>query len=112
MTDDEIRELFMRFPGVEEAPSYGTPGFRVRKKLLARIHPDEAAIVLRVEDLAQQEDLIAMDPKTFYITDHYRGHAFVLARRTKRSRRQILDVFEASWRCVAPKKIVEVYDRA
>ena len=110
MTDDELRKIFLRFPGVEEAPSYGAPGFRVRKKLLARIHPGEPCVVLRVRDVGQQEALIAMDPKTFYLTDHYRGYSYVLARRLKRSNPRISEVFEAAWRDAAPKKIVAGYD--
>jgi hypothetical protein len=90
LTGDELRKIFLRFPGVEEAPSYGAPGFRVRKKLLARIHPDEPCVVLRVRDIGQQEALIAMDPETFYLTDHYRGYAYVLARRSKRSKARSL----------------------
>ncbi len=104
MTDDEIRVDLLKFPGVEEAPSYGAPGFRVGKKLLARIHPTEPALLLRVADIGEQEALIALDSKTFYITDHYRGHRFLLARRLKKNRARILEVFEAAWRNAASKK--------
>jgi len=110
LTDDELREIFLQFPGVEEAPSYGAPGFRVRKKLLARIHPDEPCVVMRVRDIEQQEALIAMDPKTFYLTDHYRGYPYVLARRSKKSKARVLEVFEAAWRNAAPKKVVASFD--
>ena len=37
---EQLRALFLSYPGVTEAPSYGTPGFRVRKKLLARLEAD------------------------------------------------------------------------
>ena len=68
MTIDELRELFLDFPGVEEAPSYGTPGFRLRKRLLARMHQSEDAVVLKVRDLDHQEALIAAHPRVFYLT--------------------------------------------
>ena len=110
MDVDDLRTLFAAFPGVEEAPSYGTPGFRVRKKLLARLHQSEPAVVLRVEDVEQQEALIAMDPKTFYITDHYQGYPYVLARLRAKSRKRILEVFESSWRSAAPRKLVAEFD--
>jgi len=32
MTYEEARSLVLSFPGVEEGKSYGTPGFRVKKK--------------------------------------------------------------------------------
>ena len=31
------RRLLLALPGVEEGPCYGTPGFRVRGKFLARL---------------------------------------------------------------------------
>ena len=46
LTHDALRKLFLALPGVEEAPCYGTPGFRVRKKLLARFHQDGESLVL------------------------------------------------------------------
>jgi hypothetical protein len=38
VTLDVIRELFADLPDVEEGYSYGTRAFKVKKKLLARIH--------------------------------------------------------------------------
>ena len=35
-----VRRLALAFPGVEEGLSYGTPGFRVRGKFLARLWED------------------------------------------------------------------------
>lgn len=35
-----VRRLALSFPGVEEGLSYGTPGFRVRGKFLARFWED------------------------------------------------------------------------
>jgi len=110
MTVEQLRKCFLRFPGVDEAPSYGTPGFRVRKKLLARLHQKEPAVVLRVADVDEQETLIAMDPAVFYITDHYAGHAFVLARLKKARVAVIREVFEAAWRRAASKKQIAELD--
>jgi hypothetical protein len=96
---------------VEEAPSYGTPGFRVRKKLLARMHQSEDALVLLLRDIDEQEALIEMDPSTFYITDHYRGYAAVLAKLSAVKQGQILDIVEAAWRRVASKAQIEEFDQ-
>lgn len=60
MNLEQIRKLFLGYPGVEEAPSYGTPGFRVRKKLLARVHQSEPAVVLRVESANASKEQIAL----------------------------------------------------
>jgi hypothetical protein len=37
VTLETVRRLALAFPGVEEGLSYGTPGFRVRGRFLARL---------------------------------------------------------------------------
>lgn len=74
-----IRKVASSLSGVEEGTSYGTPAFRYRKKLLARLHQDGASIVLKVGD-ATRDHLLQADPDTFFVTDHYRGYPIVLAR--------------------------------
>ena len=73
-----IRKVALSFPSVEEGTSYGTPAFKLGKKLLVRLHQDGASLVLKVGD-ATRDHLLQADPDTFFITDHYRGHPYVLA---------------------------------
>ena len=104
MTWEKLCELFLSYPGVEQSTSYGTPAFKVRKKLLVRVHQKERALVMKVESLDEQEALIAMDPRVFYITDHYEGHPWVLARTSRIRKTQAREIFEAAWRAEASKK--------
>jgi len=78
LTLPAIRKVAMSFPGVEEGTSYGTPAFRCKKKLIARLHQDGKSLVLKVGD-ATRDHLLQADPDTFFITDHYRGYPYVLA---------------------------------
>jgi hypothetical protein len=39
-TEDDVRRLALALPETHERPSYGTPGFRVKDRLFARIHQD------------------------------------------------------------------------
>jgi hypothetical protein len=73
-----IRRMVSALPGVQEATSYGTPAWRHRGKLLARLHQDGRSIVLKVGD-ETRDHLLQADPKTFFITDHYIGYPMVLA---------------------------------
>ena len=73
-----IRKVALSFPGVEEGTSYGTPAFKLRKKLLVRLHQDGRSLVLKVGD-ATRDHLLQADPDTFFVTDHYRGYPYVLA---------------------------------
>ena len=47
------------------------------------------------------------NPKTFYITDHYRGYPAVLVRLSRVTRQQLADVLEMAWRANAPKKLLK-----
>jgi hypothetical protein len=78
LTLPTIRKVAMAFPDVEEGTSYGTPAFRCKKKLIARLHQDGKSLVLKVGD-ATRDHLLQADPDTFFVTDHYRGYPYVLA---------------------------------
>jgi hypothetical protein len=73
-----IRRTVSTLPGVEEGTSYGTPAWRHKGKLLARLHQDGRSIVLKVGD-ETRDHLLQADPKTFFVTDHYVGYPMVLA---------------------------------
>ena len=73
-----IRKVALSFPGVEEGTSYGTPAFKLGKKLLVHLHQDGRSLVLKVGD-ATRDHLLQADPDTFFVTEHYRGYPYVLA---------------------------------
>ncbi|MEA2810711.1 MAG: hypothetical protein QOJ17_4852 [Rhodospirillaceae bacterium] len=74
-----IRRAVRTLPGVEEGTSYRTPAWRHRGRLLARLHQDGEAIVLKVGNQTR-DHLLQADSETFFVTDHYVGHPVVLAR--------------------------------
>jgi len=108
---ETVRRLILAFPGVEEGPSYGTPGFRVRKKFLARMWEDGETLVVKCGD-EERDFRMQSDPKTFYITDHYRGYPTVLIHLARVRRDDLRDVLEEAWRRNAPKRLVAEYDAA
>ena len=73
-----IRRAAPAIPGAGEGTSYGTPAFRLKKKLRARLHHDGKSLVLKVGD-ATRAHLRQAAPDTFFVTDHYRGYPCVLA---------------------------------
>lgn len=108
ITHQEIRSIALSLPGVEEGPCYGTPGFRVRKKLLARFHPDGESLVLAM-DPDTREFVLRRQPEVFYLTDHYRNSGLVLVRLEHATRELVLQHMENSWRRFAPKRLVADY---
>lgn len=105
VTYETVREIALALPGVEEGPCYGTPGLRVRGKLIARLWEDGETLVLKV-GFDAREMLMAANPETFYITDHYAGYPYVLVRLPKVAREQIEHLIEEAWRLNAPKRLV------
>jgi hypothetical protein len=105
-----IRRLALAFPGMEEGLSYGTPGFRVRGKFLARLREDGETLVIKCGD-DERDYRMKADPETFFITDHYRGYPTVLVRLANVTEADLQAVLEQAWRLHAPKRLVAEYDR-
>lgn len=105
ITPADVRRIALSFKGVEAGTSYGTVAYRVRRKLLARLHQDGATLVLRV-DMALQFALIDINPDVFYITPHYVGHPYILVRMAAANPQEIHDLFGYAWRDLAPQKLL------
>jgi hypothetical protein len=84
ITYDAVRRVALTFPNVEESTSYGTPALKVKGKLFVRWRNEEDpdTIVLKMP-FDQREELMAADPETYFITDHYRNYPWVLVRLSK-----------------------------
>lgn len=107
---DEVRAYLLSLPGVEEGPCYGTPGFRVRGKLIARLKEDRDSLVVRLS-FDEREMLMEADPDAFYITDHYRAWPSVLVRLSKVEPGTLKRLLLQYWREVAPKKLVAGFEQ-
>jgi hypothetical protein len=103
-TFETLRQLALALPEVEEGPSYGTPAFRVRGKLFARIWEDGETLVLKI-GFDARELLMQADPKTFFITDHYRNSPCVLVRLPAVDPSHLRDLLEEAWLFNAPKRL-------
>ena len=104
-----VRQIALALPGVEEGLSYGTPGFRVRAKFLARMWEDGQVLVVRCGD-TERDLRMQADPETFFITDHYRGYPTVLIRLSRVTPAELREVLQEAWRRQAPKRLVQQHD--
>jgi hypothetical protein len=126
-TVDDVRRLALALPATTEKPSYGTPGFRVKDKLFARIwdgsqrpggdggdHDDDEGdvLVVFVSDLGEKEALLATAPDRYFTTSHYDGHAMVLVRLVAVDLDELDDLLAGSWRARAPARLVAAFDAA
>ncbi len=106
---ETVRQIALAFPGVEEGTSFGTPGFRLKKKFLARLKEDGETLVLKVGDL-EKDFLLAAEPEIYYTTDHYNGYPAVLVRLTKIEADALREAFEQAWRHAASKRDLAAWD--
>jgi hypothetical protein len=107
-----VLAVALALPGVEECTTYGTPGLKVKGKILSRLRTEaEGALALRC-DFIDREILLKAAPRTFFITDHYRNYPMVLVRLNKVRLRELPALIERAWRCAAPAKLVAEYDAA
>ena len=75
---DEVREIALRLPTVEDGMSYGAPALKVGgKHLIVRWREDLNAIVVKTT-FDEREGLMAEEPDVYFITDHYLNYEWVL----------------------------------
>jgi hypothetical protein len=77
VTYDTARRLALKLPNAKESTSYGTPAVKVKGKLFLRLHQDLDKIVLPMP-FDRREELMAEDPKTYFITEHYAEYPYIL----------------------------------
>ena len=99
-------------PEVEEGLWYGTPSLQVRGKSFLRLKEDGATVVFLTEDVDERDVLIAAKPDVYFVTDHYRGSAAVLARLAKLTASEARARLERAWRRKAPKALVRGFDES
>lgn len=109
-TEADVRRIALALPETAERPSYGTPGFRVKDRLFARIHQDGDALVVWGAHEAEKESLILSEPAVFFTTPHYDGYPYVLVRLEVVDRDEIGELLEDIWRDRAPKRLVAQHD--
>lgn len=112
VTEDDIRRVALSLPATTERPSYGTPGFRVKDRLFARVGEEGDVLVVWVDGLDGKEALLAADPHTFFTTPHYDGHPTVLVRCGSVDVDELTELLTDAWRIRAPWRLREQFDGA
>jgi len=107
VTYDTILQLALALPGVEESTSYGTPALKVKGKLFVRLHDDRDKIVLKMP-FDRREEMMADDPETYFITDHYRDYPYVLVSLEKVRAEALPDLLNIAYRAASPTRKARV----
>ena len=102
VTEADMHAAALALPRDLQKPSYGTPGFRVKDKLFARIREEGDVLALWCSDVDEKAALIASEPDKFFTTPHYDGHAMVLVRFGAIDRDELGELLTESWRLRPP----------
>lgn len=101
ITIDTVMELGRQLPDVEVSTSWGAPTLKVHGKMFAcqAIHKsaEPGTLVVRMA-FDQRDGLIAEDPDTYYLKDHYEDYACVLVRLSRVDRETLRDLLSMGWR--------------
>ena len=104
-----VRRLALSFPGMAEGTSYGQHAFLLDGRFFARFNVKEQGLVIYAAE-PLRDALLAGRSDTYFTTDHYRGHPYVLARLERLPRAELASLFEEAFRAKAKHKRVAEYD--
>ena len=107
---EKLVELGKQLPSVTLDTWFRTPALKVAGKSFCRLKEDGKDVVFLTGSVDEQEALCDAKPDVYYITDHYRGYAAVLARLAKLKVGEAKARLELAWRVRAPKKLLREYE--
>ena len=76
---------------------------KVNGKLFVRLHQDLDNIVLKMP-FDRREEMMAADPETYFITDHYRDYPWILVSLAKVHPDALLDLLRIAHCAASPTK--------
>ena len=101
---DTVRELGLALPGAEEGTTYGAPALKVGGKMFACVPSHRSAepgsLAVRIA-FDQRDELIAGEPDTYYLKEHYVPYPCVLVRLARIRRDALKDLLLMAWRFVS-----------
>ncbi|MGN6515172.1 MAG: MmcQ/YjbR family DNA-binding protein [Rhizomicrobium sp.] len=110
VTPTQMKKIALSFPEALEKSSYGNPAFFIAKKFFTRWRKDDNALVFVVADMHTRDMMLELDPKTYFVTDHYKDYPAVLVRMERITPDELKRMLERRWRQIAPKKLVKEID--
>ncbi len=102
-TFHDVRTIALAIDHVEESTSYRIPAFKIGGALLARQNEEPDWLVVRTT-FEERDELMATDPATYFITDHYLKYPWVLVRMSRVHRDALGDLLRRAARLAAATK--------
>jgi hypothetical protein len=97
VTFAQVRKMALAIAGVEDATSWGTAAFKAGGKMFARLKEDGESLVI-ITTFEERAELMAADPETYFIIDHYIGVPMVQVRLSRVSADAMRDLLNRAKR--------------
>jgi len=101
-----VRKLGLALPDVEESTMYRAPALKVRGHMFACMASHKSAepnTLVALVGFDERKTLIAADPETYYLKDHYLNHPSVLVRLSRIPRDTLRDLLLKAWHFTASR---------
>jgi hypothetical protein len=127
-TIDDVRDIVLTLPGVEERTGghTGEPAWRLKSgqiawvrgptgadlrqlEALGRSWPDGAVLGVRVESLEEKEALLAAEPDALFTIPHFDGYPAVLVRLDAIERDRLSEIIADAWLLRAPAAVATAW---
>ncbi|HEX5045993.1 MAG TPA: hypothetical protein VFX89_02640 [Gammaproteobacteria bacterium] len=102
LTLDDVREIALAMPEVEETTAYGMSAFKAAKKRFAGqpveragVDPNSLGVYMSFEE---RDRRIASRPDVYYLIDHFLKYPAVLVRLANIGRNELREILGAAWR--------------
>jgi hypothetical protein len=95
LSKTEARKIMLSVTGASEGPYFGKPSIFYKESFVARVHDKEDAVTLRVGTIEMRDVMLEAEPRLFYITDHYKTWAGLLARLSVLNRTVLKELIKA-----------------
>lgn len=98
-----VRAIALKLPDVEEGTTFGYPAFKVGGSAFAwfpkKKEVEEGTVAVRMSILERDHRILA-NPKTFYVTPHYKDYTAGLARVALMSSAELRELLESGYEFV------------
>jgi hypothetical protein len=109
MQKSTVRKMALGLPEAVEQETWGTPTFRVRKKIFAMFAEGQReAWIKSTHD--EQRALTQMNPETFFVPPYVGSSGWIGVHFRTADREEMRELLTEAWRLTAPKRLVTAFD--
>ena len=109
ITSDEVREVALGLPGVDERETWGKPTFRVAGRMFLTLASDGSRATLKASP-DDQAALIAAEPTVFFPAAYVGRHGWVTVSLERAEPDEVAALVVEAWRARAPRHLSEAHE--